>query len=152
MGDKRMSGILKNVPIVGERNCNSLRDILMPSILPIKLNTTSPGTYKCTNNCILCREHFVESTSFTSDQTGEVFSIRHHMTCQVENFIYLLFCVKCKCKQYVGESKNTMRIRFAGHRSDIKVKSKFKGKIPSVIQHFNSEGHSLKDMRALPIE
>ena len=45
-----------------------------------------------------------------------------------------------------------MRVRFAGHRSDIKLKSKWKGKIPSVIQHFSSPGHSLQDMRALPIE
>ena len=63
-----------------------------------------------------------------------------------------MFCSKCKNKQYVGESKNTMRIRFASHRSDIKLGKKNTGKIPYIIQHFNSPGHSLSDMRALPIE
>ena len=150
--DQRMAEAVPNVPVVGERNCKSLRDILMPSILPIKLNTVSPGSYKCDKECILCREHFVEQTTFSSDRTGETFTIRHHMTCLTENVIYLLFCSKCKCKQYVGESKNTMRIRFAGHRSDIKLKQKKTGKIPYIIEHFSSPGHSLQDMRALPIE
>ena len=45
-----------------------------------------------------------------------------------------------------------MRIRFAGHRSDIKAGNKKSGKVPHVIQHFCSPGHSLSDMRALPIE
>ena len=124
----------------------------MPSVLPLQLNTVSPGSYECDKGCILCREHFVEQTTFSSDQTGESFHIRHHMTYLVENFIYLLFCSKCKFKQYVGESKNTMRIRFTGHRSDIKLKSKNSGKIPYIIQHFCLPGHSLQDMRALPIE
>ena len=152
LDDKRMSAAVPNIPVVGGRNCKSLRDILMLSIIPIKLETTHPGSHKCEQNCILCREHFVESTTFSSDNTGDTFSIRHHMTCKVENFIYLLFCSKCKGKQYVGESKNTMRIRFAGHRSDINIKKKKSGKIPHIIQHFISPGHSLADMRALPIE
>ena len=112
LDDERMRKAVPNIPVVGERNCKSLRDILMSSVLPIKLNTISPGSYKCDDNCILCREHFVEQTKFSSDKTGETFVIRHHMTCQVKNFIYLLYCSKCKYKQYVGESKNTMRIRF----------------------------------------
>ena len=152
LGNMTMSAAVPDVPVVGERNCKSLRDILMPSVLPLKLNTVSPGSFKCSKGCILCREHFVESGNFTSDRTGEVFNIRHHMTCMVENFIYLLFCNKCKCKQYIGESKNTMRVRFAGHRSDIKLGDKKSGKVPHIIQHFCSPGHSLRDMRALPIE
>ena len=150
--DSEMRTVIPNVPVVGERNCKSLRDILMPSILPITLDTASPGSHKCDKKCILCRDHFVEQTSFTSDITNETFEIRHHLTCLTENFIYLLFCRKCKCKQYIGESKNTMRMRFAGHRSDIKLKHKKTGKIPHIIEHFNSPGHSLQDMRALPIE
>ena len=124
----------------------------MPSTLPIKLDNLQPGSFKCKNKCILCKTHFSEQTSFSSDSTGESFVIRHHMTCLTDNFIYLLFCSKCKNKQYVGESKNTMRKRLPGHRSDINLKSKKPGKVPFIIQHFNSPGHSLEDMRALPIE
>ena len=150
--DSKMKAVIPNVPVVGERNSKSLRDILMPSVLLITLDTALPGSYKCDKKCIFCREHFVEQTTFTSDVTKETFEIRHHLTCLTENFIYLLFCCKCKGKQYVGESKNTMRMRFAGHRSDIKLKHKKTGKIPHIIEHFNSPGHSLQDMRALPIE
>ena len=150
--DGRMNAAVPHVPVVGERNCKSLQNILMPSVLPITLNTTTPGSFKCNKTCILCREHMVQTTTFTSDRTGESFTIRHHMTCQVQNFIYILFCSKCKNKQYVGESKNTMKTRFASHRSDIKIKSKQSGKIPHIIQHFSLPGHSLSDMRAFPIE
>ena len=45
-----------------------------------------------------------------------------------------------------------MRIRFAGHRSDIKLKSSKKGKVPHIIRHFSLPGHSVSNMRALPIE
>ena len=101
-----MRTVIPNVPVVGERNCKSLRDILMPSILPITLDTASPGSHKCDKKCILCREHFVKQTSFTSDITNETFEIRHHLTCLTENFIYLLYSSPhilfqcCVCKDH----------------------------------------------------
>ena len=90
--------VLCPVYIVGERNCRSIRDILMPSILP-RHTTSTVGTHKCSKGCVLCREHFVECTSFASDQTGETFSIRDSMNCKSDGVIYLLSCVKCKYNQ-----------------------------------------------------
>ena len=137
-------------PVIGERNCKSLRDILMPSILPVNVDTSSPGSTKCTKGCVLCKEHLVETSTFSSDRTGELFHIRHRMSCNTENVIYLLFCNKCKNSQYVGETGNTMKARFAGHRSDIRLNKE--NKVPHVIKHFNSADHCLQDMRCLPIE
>ena len=140
---------MPQVPIIGERNCKSIRDILMPSVLPRHILSTA-GTHKCLKGCVLCREHFIECTSFTSDQTNEIFHIRDSMNCKSDGVIYLLFCIKCKCNQYVGETKQTLTARVAGHRSDINTRSV--RKCPHVVTHFNSAGHSLQDMRIFPIE
>ena len=144
-----MKAAMPEPPIVGERNCRSIRDILMPSILP-RHTTSTVGTHKCSKGCVLCREHFVECTSFASDQTGETFNIRDSMNCKSDGVIYLLSCVKCKYNQYVGETKQTLTARVAGHRSDINTRSV--RKCPHVVTHFNAPGHSLQDMRIFPIE
>ena len=62
----------------------------------------------------------------------------------------MMFCNKCKNAQYEGETGNTLRIRFAGHRSDINLNKETK--VPHVIKHFNLPDHCLQDMRCLPIE
>ena len=88
--DQRMAEAVPNVPVVGERNCKSLRDILMPSILPIKLNTVSPGSYKCDKECILCREHFVEQTTSSSVYKWSLFA-----NClKAHNHCLLHLCIK----------------------------------------------------------
>ena len=43
-----MKAAMPHVPLVGERNCRSLRDILMPSILPRPSLSSPPGSHKCT--------------------------------------------------------------------------------------------------------
>ena len=144
-----MQDAMPKIPIVGERNCRSIKDILMPSILP-KFTLSTIGTHKCSKGCVLCRDHFVECTSFTSDQTGEMFNVRDSMNCKSDGVVYLLFCVKCKYNQYVGETKQTLTARVAGHRSDINTRSV--RKCPHVVTHFNAPGHSLQDMRIFPIE
>ena len=50
----------------------------------------------------------------------------------------------------MGETKQTLTARVAGHRSDINTRSV--RKCPHVVTHFNAPGHSLQDMRIFPIE
>ena len=121
----------------------------MPSVLPPLTCTDdrTPGSYKCQKNCVICREHMVERTTFDSHTTGEVFQCRQAISCDDCNLIYLLYCSKCKQSQYVGETQNTLKTRFYLHRSHI-----LKNTGTHVTKHFNSKNHTLQDMRCMPIE
>ena len=99
--------------------------------------------------CIICLKHFVETSSFTGPLDNKIHPIRSVLTCESENIIYLLFCVKCKNAQYVGETQGSLRKRFYTHRSDI---SRNKGFCTHVISHFNGVNHSVNDLRCHPIE
>ena len=67
--------------------------------------------------------------------------------CKTANVVYVIECTKCK-KQYVGETENALHIRMNGHRSDIEHRRLEK----PVANHFNSEGHSLKNLSIFVIE
>ena len=144
----RMKKAMPVTPVVGERNPKSIRNIAMPSTLPQVISTKDQaGVKKCTGTCVVCREHLVETKHFSSDNTGEVFTVRHSLTCASENIIYLLFCSQCQGAQYVGETRNPLKKRFYLHRSHIQQNVG-----THVTRHFNRDGHSLQDMKCLPIE
>ena len=144
----RMRKAVPKVPVVGERNPRSMRSLLMPSALPqVGPTLEQTGVVRCGDGCVICREHLVEGRFFSSSTTGERFTVRHSMNCRSSNIIYLLYCQHCHGAQYVGETKNTLRTRFYLHRSHI---SKNMG--THVTKHFNSQGHTLQDMKCMPIE
>lgn len=87
-----------------------------------------------------------ESNSFTSHTNNQTFLIKHNLSCDSNNIIYLITCDACG-KQYVGQTTLTLRDRFTRHRFDIIHKEN-----KSISNHFNSEGHSLDDCSILPIE
>ena len=143
----RMSKVLPQPPIIVRRNCKSLRNKLMPSKLPVARNL-NPGCIKCSRGCLLCRLNLVEGIYFSSQTTGETFTIRDSLSCQTRNVIYLLFCAKgCPNSQYIGRTINGMRIRFATHRCHIED---HKG--THVCDHFNQPDHSARDLRCMAIE
>ena len=120
----------------------------MPSDLPFEKETLIPtGCYRCDKQCITCRLHVVEGKTFSSNQTGDIFTVREGMTCETAGIIYLLFCGKCKGVQYVGETKNSLRKRFYLHRSNINENTG-----THVTSHFNEDDHSLSDLRCSMIE
>ena len=145
----RMKEAVPNLPIVGRRNPRNLRSIIMPSNLPPIQPIPPPGVKKCKKSCIICNNHLIETTSFTSAQTNEKFRIKTALTCESTNIIYLLFCSKCPQSQYIGETQNSLKKRFYLHRSDI---GRNKGNCTHVNTHFNQSNHSLLDLRCLPIE
>ena len=137
---------MPNPPILGERNPKSLRSILMPSILPPPTDS-QPGCYRCNKTCATCTHHLIQTKTFSSMQTKETFTIRHTLTCETSNIIYMLFCDKCNNSQYIGETKNKLKTRFYQHRSNI---NKNTGTL--VTRHFNQAGHSLNNMKCIAIE
>ena len=80
-------------------------------------------------------------------ETGEVFTIRHKMTCDSSNIVYLLYCDTCIHTQYIGETKYSLRTRFYQHRSNINTNTG-----THVTRHFNSQNHTLANMKCLAIE
>ena len=145
----RLQKAIPEPPILGERNSHSLRDMLMPSVLPEPNHgQEDPGCFSCKKSrCIICTKHLVQTPTFSSASTSQTFTIRHKMTCETSNLIYLLFCSKCQKSQYIGETKCSLKQRFYQHRSNI---NKNAGTL--VTLHFNQNDHSLEDMRCIAIE
>jgi hypothetical protein len=144
---QRVKTAIPEPAMVAERNCHSLRTLLMPTSLPTPPDAT-PGSFKCgRSKCVLCRVHLVESRTFRSSQTGEVFVVRHRLTCDSANVVYVLYCDTCKHSQYVGETETSLKTRFYQHRSNIN-----KNVGTHVTTHFNKPNHSLDNMRCMAIE
>ena len=143
----RMKHVLPEAPICGERNCRSLRDILMPSVLPPPADA-DPGCHRCQRRkCVICEKHLAEVSTFMSCRTGESFNIRGNYTCDTSNIVYLISCKKCRGAQYTGQSQNSLRERFYLHRSHI---GRDVG--TPLTHHFNLPGHSLDDVECVVIE
>ena len=89
----------------------------------------------------------LESDSFKSHTTGAHHKIRGHITCTTSNIIYLISCRICGI-QYIGETKNSLKKRFYGHRSTVKTQ-----KLDTPVgQHFNLPNHSISDIILQGIE
>ena len=144
---QRASKAIPEPALVAERNCHSLRTLLMPTTLPPPPDAT-PGSFKCgKKKCVLCRVHIREGNTFTSSQTGETFTIRQKLTCDSSNVVYLLYCDICMHSQYVGETETSLKTRFYQHRSNIN-----KNKGTHVTTHFNKTKHTLDNLKCMAIE
>ena len=83
-----------------------------------------PFTGEAANGRTVVKEALISSTKTTM-------TLKHSMTCQTSNCIYLLTCSKDKM-QYVGETGRTVAKRFAEHRDSMHQQTTNK----SVGQHF----------------
>ena len=106
---------------------------------------------KCNNGrCSTCL--FVKNCdNFKSTNTNRIFFpiLKSCLTlnCTTENVVYLITCNLCNI-QYIGETKNSVRVRFNGHKSSIKS-----GKSSQLVHHhFHNECHGLNNCSILPIE
>ncbi|XP_078579213.1 uncharacterized protein LOC144863692 [Branchiostoma floridae x Branchiostoma japonicum] len=103
------------------------------------------GSMKCgSERCATC-EHLEEGATFSSHTTEESFQMKDSMTCRSTYIIYLISCNKCGL-QYVGESKEELRTKFNSHIASIT-----QNKTSALAKHFNSAGHSVKNVRVRPI-
>ena len=135
----RCAEAIPSPPIIAFRRAKNLRDILVHS----NLNFTSltPGFFKCnsTRGCNVCK--FSTNTShFYSHTNKTTFDITNNITCKSSNIIYLINCTRCH-KQYVGETKTSLRLRFNNHLSTVRHNKDY----PIAI-HFNSDQHSINDI------
>ena len=68
-------------------------------------------------------------------------------TCQSNNVIYMIGCLKCD-KQYIGETNKTINQRFRQHKGYVNNRKLNK----ATGAHFNLLGHSVSDMRITMVE
>ena len=130
------SNVLSLRRLIVFRRPPSLRNLLVQAEVPPTNNSSIPpiqhGMFRCTSRCVTCQEHILESDSFKSHTTGAHHKIRGHITCTTSNIIYLISCRICGI-QYIGETKNSLKKHFYGHRSTVKTQ-----KLDTPVgQHFN---------------
>ena len=145
---RRMLKAVPLPPIIGERNCTSLGNMLMPSKIPKKPSPSpeNPGCHPC-KKCTLCKTHLKDTRKFHSVVTGESFTIRDDLSCSSSNVIYLMDCSRCNKVQYVGETGQTIKRRFYNHTYNIRHK------IDTLVsKHFVEPEHSISDMTCTIIE
>ena len=92
-------------------------------------------------------EYVINTENVKSSVTGELFPNRNQFTCQTKGLIYLITCNKTDCgKQYVGETDRKCVTRFGEHLYYVK------SKMEAIGSHFNSLGHTHKNMEIQIIE
>ena len=96
----------------------------------------SPCRSKEGNKC--CKQ-MRTTTTFQNRHTNTVFKIFHRVNCKDKNIIYLLECIKCNNKGYVGKSEIAANLRMNGHRSDAKKQDKL-----AVDARFLQPGHDFQ--------
>ena len=98
----RMRSVLPEPPLIAGRSYKSQKNHLMPHA-PLDAVI---GNFNCgRSKCLICQQHLLKTGNFKSERTGEVFTIRHKMTCDSSNIEYLLYCDTCSHTQYIGETK-----------------------------------------------
>ena len=75
----------------------------------IQLTNAGQCTSRYTSRSLCCQQ-VLKTTTFTSTQTRETFTIFHQVTCHSNYVIYLLEYIMCKI-QYVGKSETLFNIK-----------------------------------------
>lgn len=93
--------------------------------------------------CFTC-EHVRSCSSVTSNTTNLSYKLKSDLNCNSSNIIYLIECENCG-KQYIGQSKRSLRTRFNNHRNDIENE-----RATVISSHFNRACH-IDDCKIIPI-
>ena len=130
---------------VGYRRLKNLRDLLVRSKLsPITEDSqlTERPDKRCTNRkCRYCPLLNTEGHIMATVACRK-YCTKHNVKCNSNNLVYCITCIRFK-KQYVGQTKNSLKLRFQGHFYQV-VHDVEK---TEVSRHFNRNGHqSLMDV------
>ena len=121
------------------RRNKSLGDLLIHSRYPYQQTISEGYCKRCDTGCALCMYYLVEAEEFSSYHTDKTFKCTHKLTCDSPYIIYLINDLVCR-RSSVGRSENSMRPRWANHKSHIKRNAS----TCRVARHFNEEGTNHK--------
>ncbi|KAL9972658.1 hypothetical protein ACROYT_G019009 [Oculina patagonica] len=155
---ERLHEIYKEPPVVAYRRSPNLRDqvvrakLKQPVNAPLNQPSQPHGTFRCNSKhgSLTCPHIENGRRTYTFNNTGEVREIKHRITCKSSNLTYMIECNKCK-KQYIGETKRSIRERFAEHRQATN-NPRHANASAAVPTHFNLPDHSIQDMTLIPLE
>ena len=130
----------KKMIISADRRRRNLGELYKPTIPARFVHhglTNKQGYFPCSSKrCDTC-DHSVEITDFSSEWDQRKWKVRGHLTCSTPNVVYLIRCKLHKNACYVGSTKN-LRLRWANHKSDAKLKRVNKC---SVAHHVHATDH-----------
>ena len=139
--------------VIAYRRPKNVGDLLFRAKISLKRKSqrNKDGFTRCGKMCKACI-HSPAGASTTikthkNDLTGEEWEITSSLDCKSKDVIYLLKCDKCFFWPYVGESMRSFCERLAEHRYSI-----INNVDNTVGRHFNLPGHSVANLRAIPIE
>lgn len=78
------------------------------------------GCFGCNKGCTVCKNFLVVGKTFTSPNTTQTFRIKSRIDCNSKGVIYLINDKKCKDIFYLGYTDDTIKVRWANHKSHIK--------------------------------
>ena len=131
---------------VGLHRPKNLRDIMVKSKLhPPEDRTdpkkTSPDLTRIAHSCRYCPK-LNTTGKITSKVTGRKYHSRTKATCNSNNIVYCISCRTCG-KQYVGQTKNSVKKKFQAHFYQIAHEPQK----TEVSRHFNQcDHHKLADV------
>ena len=147
-----ISKVFKEKPVVAHRNDN-LRKLIGQNKVSgnkkillhtqQKIGHCKPCRSKLWN---LCCKQVKDTSTFTNRNTKQIFHIYHKVNCKSRNGIYLLECIKCENKPYIGKFETPANERINNHRKDAKNHNS----IP-VDAHFLEPGHNSNSLIRLEI-
>ena len=79
------------------------------------------------------------TSTFRNRHSNKEYKIFHRVNCKDKNVVYLLECIKCDDKGYVGKSEMETNLRMNGHRSDARRTDKL-----AVDTHFLQPDHNFE--------
>ena len=94
-----------------------------------------------TKECSICQLITCEASKAIEIRTD------HRKNCETSDVIYGLDCAECHQILYVGETERSAGERIKEHIADIKHK-----RDKAVATHFNSENHSIWDLKVIILE
>ncbi len=162
--DPKLQCVFNQTPVFGHKRPKNVKDILVCSKLTYPLKDPKPKGWinpskLCHNNkCRYCPKLDL-SGLIKSTTTGRTFIVPSKITCKFNNLIYLITCKHCH-SQYVGQTMNSIQMRFQKHLKDVEHYSNWTMAPPSAIAqnqtnvglHFSQMGHSIHDMQINVLE
>ena len=127
--------------------------IMTRKLVTTEIEIPGPSTGGCdTCDGIQCKtcEFLTPCHNFFGYNEELIHPITSELTCSSRNIIYLITCQLC-FDQYVGETENSLRERWAKHRTDIKY-GKFTNSVAKHLDKYHSKDYRFDVLTIIPIE
>ena len=96
--------------------------------------------------CPSCK-FVIDCYELVSNTTKFAFKIRQNLNCMSRNLVYMIYCSNCE-KQYIGETKRSLRRRAFEHNYDIQ---NWETRPTTISRHFNKGSCDETDFKIVPL-